>query len=193
MCVWSGKRPDRLEVLLHGQPITSLTISETAGTSLSGLSVRVIDESGEVWDNSEGSIVGVVGSWEGNPAMQNRGRRPNRVALTQSQATEQLRGPKSTLDALAELSLPEIIDLDSNGDAVLLEFSVTCTIDAPLKELCLEGDFNVKLVPAVAERWHILLNEAGEDRRFRFNSSLTVRCDDEEDLVSIIRGKCFSP
>ena len=185
-------------MLHHGRPITSLTISETVGSLLTGLSVRIIDEGGDEWDNSEGNSVTVQGSWEGGAA---GARKRDQRALTQSQAAAQLlQGHSSTLDELKELQLPELIDMDPNsvkGEALPLEFTVSCTVDAPLGEVHLEGDFNISLVPETAVRWHILLHETlpvGGKRDSRKSivaedsAELSVGCDDEEDLMAVIRG-----
>lgn len=165
---------------------------------MTGLSVRIIDEGGEVWNNSEGNSVEVRGSWEISP------KPGSRRALTQSQAEMQLRSRSvSTLDALADLILPEIIDVDSTCCSQLdmvKEFSVACTVDTPLGELHLDGDFNVKVVPGAAVRWQILLNEApmagkhggnltGQDHGHLDSMGLKVRCDDEEDLRAMIQGE----
>lgn len=187
-----GKRPDRIEILNHGRSITSLTISACVGSVLDGISLRVIDETGAEWHNSEGWPVEVQGNWQYSPSSRMRG--PGRKALTQSQAAQCLQGPVSTLDDVADLELPGVIETCEP-----LEFSVACSIDSSTGLLELEGDFQVELQPDEAVRWHILLNEAcGEGRgggaEGRAEAGLHIRCDDEEDLSAMIRGEyCNNP
>lgn len=177
-CIWcclapSGKRPESIEILLHGRRITSLTVSESVGAVVTGLSVRVLDESGDVWENSEGWVVHT--SWEADHPSASR-------LLPQSAAVHRSQNNSSTLDNIMDFELPTTFDRESN----IIEYTVECIIMSPLKEFPLKGDFNVKLEPKPVVRWEIC------DRKANVNDSpgLTLRCDDEEDLFSSIRGKC---
>jgi hypothetical protein len=165
--------------------------------------VVVYDEGGEVWNNSEGFPVVVRGSWEGDPVIHNGFRHAGHRALTQSQAIERLQGVSSTLDSLVGLQLPEIIEevgeeMGSTGvewGQKIEEFSVTCTVEGALGEQVLDGDFSVALLPEPAVNWKILLNATsnGKNRGRKSSASeehsdFSVRCDDEADLRTKIRG-----
>ena len=190
-----GNRPDRIEILQHGRTISSMTISETVGTIVTGLSLRVIDESGEEWTNSEGVDVEVQCSWETSAL--NKGYK----SLTQSQSAQLLQGSTSTVESLADLLLPDLIDASEEifeWEAAPLEFSVSCTVSGVSGEQVLDGDFNVKLLPEVAVRWKMILNEScvggggARDRRSGVvdeSAGITVRCDDEDDLTAAISSE----
>lgn len=190
-----GNRPDRIEILQHGRTISSMTISETVGTIVTGLSLRVIDESGEEWTNSEGVDVEVQCSWETSAL--NKGYK----SLTQSQSAQLLQGSTSTVESLADLLLPDLIDASEEifkWEAAPLEFSVSCTVNGVSGEQVLDGDFNVKLLPEVAVRWKMILNEScvggggARDRRSGVvdeSAGITVRCDDEDDLTAAIASE----
>lgn len=190
-----GNRPDRIEILQHGRTISSMTISETVGTIVTGLSLRVIDESGEEWTNSEGVDVEVLCSWETSAL--NKGYK----SLTQSQSAQLLQGSTSTVESLADLLLPDLIDASEEifeWEAAPLEFSVSCTVSGVSGEQVLDGDFNVKLLPEVAVRWKMILNEScvggggARDRRSGVvdeSAGITVRCDDEDDLTAAISSE----
>jgi hypothetical protein len=190
-----GNRPDRIEILQHGRTISSMTISETVGTIVTGLSLRVIDESGEEWTNSEGVDVEVQCSWETSAL--NKGYK----SLTQSQSAQLLQGSTSTVESLADLLLPDLIDASEEifeWEAAPLEFGVSCTVSGVSGEQVLDGDFNVKLLPEVAVRWKMILNEScvggggARDRRSGVvdeSAGITVRCDDEDDLTAAIASE----
>lgn len=172
-----------------------MTISETVGTIVTGLSLRVIDESGEEWTNSEGVDVEVLCSWETSAL--NKGYK----SLTQSQSAQLLQGSTSTVESLADLLLPDLIDASDESfqwEAAPLEFSVSCTVSGVSGEQVLDGDFNVKLLPEVAVRWKMVLNEScvrgggARDRRSGVvdeSAGITVRCDDEDDLTAAIASE----
>ena len=153
---------------------------------LTGLSVCVIDEAGDIWENTAGWPVEVYGSWE---AFQSTYQ-----AMTRNEAAERQQGYLSSVDALVDINLPTNINETPN----VLEFTVTCSIDTPTGEQSLEGDFNVELTPDVPVRWKILLNETnhrGIERQIRKRNGeddgtvVHVRCGDEEDLISKIAGE----
>jgi hypothetical protein len=172
-----------------------MTISETVGTIVTGLSLRVIDESGEEWTNSEGVDVEVLCSWETSAL--NKGYK----SLTQSQSAQLLQGSTSTVESLADLLLPDLIDASEEifeWEAAPLEFGVSCTVSGVSGEQVLDGDFNVKLLPEVAVRWKMILNEScvggggARDRRSGVvdeSAGITVRCDDEDDLTAAISSE----
>ena len=181
-----GNRPERIEILRDSQLITNSTLSEVVGSLVTGLSVRILDEAGEEWENCEGWSVDVRGSWE-----LNEGRTVRRSGMTQSHCL--FDGSSSRLDALVDIKLPKVIECEANA----LDFSVTCTVEAPMVEKRLDAHFKIHLLAGEAVRWKINLSDVnwgrgGGRRRKSVDdtmSDLRVRCDDEEDLTAQIAGE----
>jgi hypothetical protein len=182
-----------VDLLHHGETLPShMTIPAVVGSLLQGLSLRIIDEAGNEWDNAEGCSVTVDVREEGGVGVSTTAHRSGKTAQRQRQ--RQREGEESTPGALAALALPEVIEVGcagsrGQGRGVPLEFSVTCTIaggESAMEEQHFENTFFVNLQPDEAERWKILLAEVPNERG---STSLSVHCDDEEDLAAQITGE----